>query len=53
MESQSRFGWNCRAGGGEGERPLEEVFRCSGVQVFRISKDGLAFDPVGPEHLNT
>jgi hypothetical protein len=29
------------------------VFRCSGVQVFRIDKDRLAFAFAGPEHLNT
>jgi hypothetical protein len=30
-----------------------QVFRYSGVQVFRGDNDGLAFDLVGPEHLNT
>jgi hypothetical protein len=32
---------------------LLQVFRCSGVQVFRVDKDGLAFGVTDPEHLNT
>ena len=52
MESQSHFGWNCRAGGGEGECPLEEETdvggRGSGVGSGK-GKDRSAFDVVGPD----
>src|SRR5207249_4539514 len=50
MESQSRFGWNCRAGGGEGECPLEEETDVGGRGAGGGSgkgKDRSAFDVVG------
>jgi hypothetical protein len=30
-----------------------QVFRCSGVQVFRADDDAFVFDLAGPEYLNT